>query len=133
MPNLKYLQAQRRIVRQNLNLTNRSINDNVESDSNSRKSDDTNSEIYEETRLSNSRFNSHRKSQNLECRDLFTIEIKDKQQHGICSYCKEVIKTSSNSDGNQRTHLCYKHGKVKFLTKHSLKYGTKENIQLMKR
>ena len=61
MPNLKYLQAQRRIVRQNLNLTNRSINDNVESDSNSRKSDDTNSEIDEETRLFNSRFNSHKK------------------------------------------------------------------------
>ncbi len=85
------------------------------------KSDDTVSQTDDNERLLNGRFRNNSKVKYLECRSMFKVENRGKEQIGICKTCNEIIKMSSNSDGNLRTHLTYKHGKPEFLTKSQLK------------
>ena len=93
----------------------------VEEESNSGNSDDTDSQIDENKRLTNYRFRNNRKSKHLECRSMFKVESRGKEHIGICNSCNETIKMSSNSDANLRTHLAHRHGKPEFMTKSQLK------------
>jgi hypothetical protein len=96
-------------------------NSNNSMDSFNGKSDDTDSQTDDNERLLKGRFRNNSKSKYLECRSKFKVENRGKEQIGICNTCNDIIKMSSNSDGNLRTHLAYKHGKPEFLTKSQLK------------
>ena len=89
---------------------------NVEKDD-----DDTNSDMDDNQKTLNRRYRSNRTIENFPCRDLFKLETKGKQQLATCKTCNEAVKMSSNSDGNLRTHLAYKHEKHEYLTPSQLK------------